>query len=60
MDPRFFRRYIDILEAKNKKPEADTPELRKKQGRCVDCGQPLSTAGRGTEGRCRECEADAD
>lgn len=44
-------------EAKPKKP-ADTPEDRRKQGRCVDCGQPLSVVGRGDDGRCRECEAD--
>jgi len=33
----------------------DTPEKRKQQGRCVSCGQSLSTAGRGTADRCKEC-----
>ena len=33
----------------------DTPEKRKQQGRCVSCGQSLSTAGRGTGDRCKEC-----
>ena len=36
----------------------DTPEKRKQQGRCVSCGQSLSTAGRGTADRCKECSAD--
>ena len=37
---------------------SDTPDDRRKQGRCVDCGQDLRTSGRGDDGRCRECEAD--
>ena len=37
---------------------SDTLDDRRKQGRCVDCGQDLRTSGRGDDGRCRECEAD--
>ena len=37
---------------------SDTPADRRRQGRCVDCGQDLRTTGRGQDGRCRECEAD--
>jgi hypothetical protein len=51
----------DLSEYKNtakSKKSADTPAERVKQGRCVDCGQPLSVAGRGEDGRCRECEQD--
>lgn len=44
-------------EAKAKKL-SDTPEDRRKQGRCVDCGQDLRTVARGQDGRCRECESD--
>ena len=59
--------YADFLrdkpvadEAKSSKPKTraqhnDTPEKRKQQGRCVSCGQSLSTAGRGTADRCKEC-----
>lgn len=46
-----------VTEVKPKKL-SDTPADRRKQGRCVDCGQDLRTVGRGEDGRCRECEAD--
>ena len=51
-------------EAKRKplKPEPKDPvkraELRKKQGRCVSCGNPISSAGRGAGDNCKECSND--
>jgi len=69
-DPQVTAKAMNLLKKIEADPQAvaegkakpskmsDTPADRRRQGRCVDCGQDLRTTGRGQDGRCRECEAD--
>ena len=59
---REFTEFLKEAKRKPLKPEPKDPEkrkaLRKKQGRCIDCGESISTAGRGTGDCCKKCSSD--